>query len=208
MTIAVADNDPAGLERRSPTEAADIQEIVRGMLAVQAQAAAAGRRPLSRGTHAKGTCVRGVFEVFDLSRAPGSSVIGERLARGIFAKPGTYPAIVRLANADGGHRPDRWRDVRALSFAVEIPPDALGGVTRLDFSMNSASIFPINDAHAFAVAVRVLSAQGLGAKVRAFRSLSWTHASMAEQQRRRVSSRERSLARTTTKAASSRASTR
>lgn len=174
MTMAVGDNGAAGLERRSPTEAADIEEIVRGILAVQAQAAAAGRRPLSRGTHAKGTCVRGVFEVFDLSRMPGSSDVRERLARGIFGRPGTYPAIVRFANADGGHRDDRWRDVRALSFAIEVASNVLGGATRLDFSMNSATIFPINDAHAFAIAVRVLSAQGFRAKFRAFRSLSWS----------------------------------
>lgn len=174
MTVAVGDNGPAGLERRSSTEAADIEEIVRGILAVQAQAAADGKRPLSRGTHAKGTCVRGVFEVFDLSRTPGTAAVPGRLARGIFAKPGIYPAIVRFANADGGHRQDRWRDVRALSFAIDVPPLALGGVTRLDFSMNSASTFPINDAHAFAVAVRVLSARGLGAKLKAFRSLSWS----------------------------------
>jgi mono/diheme cytochrome c family protein len=174
MRIGVTENDPAGLERKSPTEDADIQEIVSGILAIQAQAAAAGRRPLSRGTHAKGTCVRGVFEVFDLARMPVGPDIRERLGKGIFARPGTYPAIVRFANADGAHRDDRWRDVRALSFAIEVPPDVLGGVTRLDFSMNSASIFPINDAHAFAIAVRVLSAQGFRAKLRAFRSLSWS----------------------------------
>src|SRR5690606_22056496 len=108
MRIGVTENDPAGLERKSPTEDADIQEIVSGILAIQAQAAAAGRRPLSRGTHAKGTCVRGVFEVCDLARMPVGPDIRERLGKGIFARPGTYPAIVRFANADGAHRDDRW----------------------------------------------------------------------------------------------------
>jgi hypothetical protein len=110
--------------------------------------------------------------VLDLRHLPGDPTLGERLAKGIFAIPGTYPAVVRFANADGGHRQDRWPDVRALSFAIDLPPDVLPGRTRLDFSMNTASTFPINDAHAFAVAVRVLSAQGLRAKWRALRSLT------------------------------------
>jgi hypothetical protein len=106
--------DPVGLERTSPTEAADIEEITRGMLALQAQAAAAGRRPLSRGTHAKGMCVRAEFEVLDLRAMPGDSALASRLAKGIFAAPGIYPATVRFANADGGHQQDRRPDVRAL----------------------------------------------------------------------------------------------
>jgi hypothetical protein len=172
MTYVADDADPIGLERKSPTEAADIEEIVRGILAVQAHAATDEKRPLSRGTHAKGICVRAEFEVFDLRQAPGDPAIATRLAQGIFAAPGTYPATARFANADGGHRQDRWPDVRALSFSIEVPPGRIPGVTRLDYSMNSATTFPINDAHAFAVAVRVLSARGLSAKWKAFRSLT------------------------------------
>lgn len=172
MTIAVDSSGPSSLERTSPTEAADIDEIVRGMLAIQRQAAVSEGRPLSRGTHAKGLCVRGEFEVFDLSRMPGDPGAAQRLARGIFARPGIYPATIRFANADGGHRQDRWPDVRALSFSIEVPPDFSPGLTRLDFSMNSASTFPINDAHAFAVAVRLLSSQGLRGKLKAFRTFS------------------------------------
>src|SRR5687767_10292477 len=172
MTSVLDDARLTDFERRLPTEAADVEEIVRGMRAIQAQAAADTKRPLSRGTHAKGICVRAEFEVLDVKRMPGNSAIAERLAKGLFDVPGTYPATVRFANADGGHRPDRLRDVRALSFSVEVPPGVVPGRTRLDYSMNSASTFPINDAHAFAVAVRVLSARGAGAKWRAFRSLS------------------------------------
>jgi hypothetical protein len=167
--------DDAGLtdfERKAPAEAAYIEEIVRGMRAIQAQAAARKKRPLSRGTHAKGICVRAEFEVLDVRRMPRDPALSERLAKGIFAVPGTYPAVVRFANADGGHRQDRWPDVRALSFSIDLPPGVLPGKTRLDFSMNSATTFPINDAHAFAVAVRVLSAQGVRAKWNALRSLT------------------------------------
>ena len=160
MTLLQASDIAVGLERKSPTEGADIDEIVRGMLAIQAQAAAKGKRPLSRGTHAKGICVRAEFEVFDLSRTIGDPALAPRLAKGIFARPGVYPAIVRFANADGGHRPDKVRDVRAMSFAVDFAAAAMPEVPRVDFSMNSAPTFPINDSHAFAVAVRVLSAKG------------------------------------------------
>jgi hypothetical protein len=139
MTFVGDDLDPVGLERKSPTEAADIEEITRGMLAIQARAAAAGKRPLSRGTHAKGICLRAEFEVLDLGARPGDLALVGRLAKSIFAVPGTYPATVRFANADGGHRQDRWPDVRALSFAVDVPPGAVPGATRLDFSMNSAA---------------------------------------------------------------------
>ena len=82
MTFVAEDVDPAGLERKSPTEAADIDEITRGMLAIQAQAAAAAKRPLARGTHAKGICVRAEFEVFDVRQVSGDPAQAERLARG------------------------------------------------------------------------------------------------------------------------------
>ena len=81
---------------------------------------------------------------------------------------------MRFANADGGHRRDRWPDVRAMSFSIDVPPGVVPGATRLDFSMNSATTFPINDAHAFAVTVRVLSAEGMRAKWKALRSLTWS----------------------------------
>ena len=174
MTFVAGDVDPAGLERKSPTEAADIDEITRGMLALQAQLAASAKRPLARGTHAKGICVRAEFEVFDVRRLSGDPAQAERLTRGIFAVPGVYPAIVRFANADGRHRRDRWPDVRAMSFSIEVPPGVVPGATRLDFSLNSATTFPINDAHAFAVTVRVLSAEGMRAKWKALRSLTWS----------------------------------
>src|SRR6185503_7451291 len=105
MTSVLDDASLTDFERRLPTEAADIDEIVRGMRAIQKQAAEAGNRPLSRGTHAKGLCVQAEFEVLDIRRSHREPAIAGRLASGIFAVPGTYPATVRFANADGGHRP-------------------------------------------------------------------------------------------------------
>jgi hypothetical protein len=174
MTFTAEGVDPNGFERKSPTEAADIEEITRGMLTLQAQVAASAKRPLARGTHAKGICVRAEFEVFDVRRLSPDPALAERLAQGIFAAPGVYPAVVRFANADGGHRSDRRPDVRALSFSIEVPTGVAAGQARLDFSLNSASTFPINDAHAFAVAVRVLSAEGMRGKWRALWSLTWS----------------------------------
>jgi hypothetical protein len=174
MTFVADDLAAAGLERKSPTEAADIAEIVRGMLAVQAQAAEKQNRPLSRGTHAKGICVRAEFQVFDQKQMPGDPAVAERLAKGIFAKPGTYPAIVRFANADGGHRRDRVPDVRAMSFSADVSSAAIPGVTRLDFSMNTATTFPLNNAHVFAISVRLLTARGVAGRWKALRSLTWS----------------------------------
>ena len=87
MTFVAEDLDPSGLERKSPTEAADIDEIRRGMLAIQAQAAAAGQRPLARGTHAKGICVKAEFEVLDVRQVARDPALADRLARGIFSSP-------------------------------------------------------------------------------------------------------------------------
>ena len=159
-------------ERPRSSEADDIQEIVRGILTLQARFAERAHGPLERGTHAKGICARAVFEVLDVRHVVRDTRLAARLARGLFAQPGTYPATVRFANASGRVRSDAVRDVRALSFAVEVPPGLVGPTTtRLDFSANSAPIFPINDAHAFATLMRVLSAGGALASLRTLWSL-------------------------------------
>ena len=145
--------DVAGLE-------ADIAEIVQGFLALQARSAGREGR-LRRGTHAKGVCARAEFKVLDVA-AGRDPALAARLARGIFARPGIYAATVRFSNSDPKVKADLKPDVRALSFAVELPPgaaaDAGSSSTRQDFSLQSATTLPINDVHAFAVLARVLSA--------------------------------------------------
>ncbi len=84
-------------ERNPAAEQADIEEIAEKVLLMQANAAAKQHRPLGRGTHAKGVCARAQFEVFDVA-AGRDHALAARLAKGIFAKPGVYPAIVRFAN--------------------------------------------------------------------------------------------------------------
>jgi len=106
-------------ERSVSGEQAVIEAITERVLMMQAKAAAQQHRPLRRGTHAKGICVQAQFEVLDVTvgRDP---VLGARLAKGIFAKPGIYPAIVRFANSDSKVNSDFKADVRSLSFSVDL----------------------------------------------------------------------------------------
>ncbi|MGC4081071.1 MAG: di-heme-cytochrome C peroxidase [Vicinamibacterales bacterium] len=105
-------------------------------------------------------------------------VLTSRLAHGLYAHPGVYPATIRFANASTSVCPDSSHDVRGMSFSVEIPSGLLtrgGGseapVTRLDYTLNSWPTFPINDAHAFATFTRVMNAGGHLAALRAVWSL-------------------------------------
>lgn len=168
-------NEPmANVERKLPTEDADTAEIVRGILAVQARFAAREHRLPGRGTHTKGLCARAQFEAFDLSRTVADPALAARLGRGLFAHPGTYPATVRFANARSFTASDAKKDVRALSFSVDVPAGVLGpDPVRLDYSMNNAPTFPIDDAHDFAMLMRVASADGAWAVAKALWSMSF-----------------------------------
>jgi len=145
------------LEQISRTEPADIQSIVDGILTLQARDAATQHRPLARGTHAKGVCALGQFEVHDVMATVPDRALATRLARGLYARPATYTATVRFANADSNINPDDQHDVRAMSFAL----DPAGSQPRLDFSTNDRTTFPINDAHAFATTVKVVTAPSM-----------------------------------------------
>ena len=139
-------------------EEAEIAAIIRGVLAVQARTAAEENRPLRRATHAKGVCVRAVFEVLGIAQGR-DPVLAARLARGIYAKPGCYPATVRFANGDSGMHSDWKPDVRTLSFCVELDPSANGAqIARQDYSLQSWPTLPMNDVHAFWVFAQVLKA--------------------------------------------------
>jgi len=161
------------LERSLATEPAVIAEISEKIILMQKNAAAEQHRPICRGTHAKGVCARAQFEVFGVS-VGRDRALAARLAKGIYAKPGTYPAIVRFANADPKVNSDFKADVRSLSFSVEF---ARGGaatsgarILRQDYSMQNATTLPLNDAHAFLVAMKVLTASS---PAKAIRSLPW-----------------------------------
>ena len=128
---------------------------------MQANAAAQQRRPLRRGTHAKGVCARAQFEVFDVTVGRDPE-LAARLAKGIFAKPGVYPAIVRFGNSDPKVNSDFKPDVRSLSFSVDLTRDGTvvpgANVGRQDFSLQNATTLPINDSPAFLAIMKVLTA--------------------------------------------------
>jgi len=148
-------------ERNLAREQSDIEQIMEMSLLMQANAAAKQKRQLARGTHAKGVCARAEFEVLDVTagRAP---TLAARLAKGIFAKPGVYPAIVRFGNADSTKRSDFKADVRSLSFSVDLTRDGTAvpdaNVGRQDFSMQNATTLPINDSPAFLAIMKLLTA--------------------------------------------------
>jgi len=148
-------------ERNLADEQACIEEIVEKVLLMQANAASQQHRPLRRGTHAKGTSARAQFEVFDPSVGRDRG-LGERLAKGIFARPGVYPAIVRFGNSDSKVNSDFKSDVRSLSFSVDLTrggqsiPDS--NVGRQDFSLQNTTTLPINDAFAFLATMKLLTA--------------------------------------------------
>jgi catalase len=149
------------MERKPRTEEAEIAEIIRGVLAVQARSAAEENRTLRRATHAKGVCARAVFEVLDVAHGR-DPMLAARLAKGLFAKPGFYAATVRFANGDSGLNTDWTPDVRALSFCVELgfsgTSAAATRVVRQDYSLQSWPTLPMNDVHAFCVFAKVLQA--------------------------------------------------
>ncbi len=148
-------------ERNLGAEQGCHEEIVEKVLLLQANAAAKAHRPLRRGTHAKGVSVRAQFEVFDVTVGRDGE-LAERLAQGIFATPGVYPAIVRFANSDPNVNSDFKADVRSLSFSVDltrygtaVPEPKVG---RQDFSLQNATTLPINDAPAFLATMKLLTA--------------------------------------------------
>jgi hypothetical protein len=148
-------------ERSTAREQSDIKEITERVLLMQANAATHQRRPLQRGTHAKGVCVRAQFEVFDLT-LKNEGNLAKRLAMGIFATPGVYPAVVRFGNADPKANSDLKADVRSLSFSVDLSQEStaalgLNGV-RQDFSLQNATTLPINDSPAFLALMKVFTA--------------------------------------------------
>ncbi|MGA8490721.1 MAG: hypothetical protein WB711_09885 [Terriglobales bacterium] len=148
-------------DRDLAREKAEIEEITKLSLQMQANAAAKQHRSLARGTHAKGICVRAQFEVFDVNRGRAGA-LADRLAQGIFATPGLYPAIVRFGNADPNKNSDFKADVRSLSFSVDLDRGKAGisgaSVSRQDFSMQNTKTLPINDSSAFLAIMKLLTA--------------------------------------------------
>jgi hypothetical protein len=109
----------------------------------------------------KGVCARAQFEVFDVA-AGRDPDLALRLAKGIFAKPSVYPAIVRFGNADPNKNSDFKADVRSLSFSVDLTREGTtdydANAGRQDFSMQNTTTLPINDSAAFLAIMKLLTA--------------------------------------------------
>jgi len=148
-------------ERDLARELSEIEQIMKKSLLMQANAAAKQHRPLGRGTHAKGVSARAQFEVFDVA-AGRDRGLAQRLAKGMFATPGIYPAIVRFGNADASKNSDFKADVRSLSFSVDLTREGTAvsdaNVGRQDFSMQNTKTLPINDSTAFLAIMKLLTA--------------------------------------------------
>jgi hypothetical protein len=148
-------------ERDLVGEEACIEAIVEKVLLRQANAAVRQHRPIGRGTHAKGTSIRAEFEVFDV-HAGNEPALAARLANGIFATPGVYPAVARFANAHPQVNSDFKADVRSLSFAVDLSRESAvhssAGVGRQDFSLQNTTTLSVNDARAFLAIMNLLTA--------------------------------------------------
>jgi hypothetical protein len=148
-------------ERNLGAEQAYTEEIVERILLMQANAAGRQHRPLARGTHAKGVTARAEFEVFDVA-VGRDRALASRLAKGIFATPGIYPATVRFANSDPHVNSDFKADVRSLSLFVDLTREETtipaAGVERQDFSLQNATTLPINDVRAFLATMKLLTA--------------------------------------------------
>ena len=137
-------------ERVSPEELRLEAEMTAWILArYRLQRTAHPDRPISRFNQPKTlACPSAVLQVADLP---------DRLARGLFARPGAYPATLRFANAT--RQDDREKDLRGLSIRVEGVPGASGvdGTPgRQDFLLNSHPVLfagTPEDFHAFVEAV-------------------------------------------------------
>src|SRR5450631_3908145 len=146
-------------QRCPAREKFDIDAIAEKSLLMQANAAHGQHRSLCRGTHAKGVCVGARFEVLDVA-VRHDAVLAARLAKGIFAQPGSYPAVARFGNADSNVNSDFKPDVRSLSFSVDLTQGAIADQSwsRQDFSMQNATTLPINDSPAFLATMKLLTA--------------------------------------------------
>jgi hypothetical protein len=149
------------VESETLVEETEVAQVLRDFLALQARTATEGSRPLGRSVHLKGVCAKAVFEVLDVAKGVDQA-LGHRLARGIYALPGSYAATVRFSNGATSVNDD-WRpDVRGLAFCVELDasrsasPHSRGA--RQDYSLHSAPTLAFNDVHALMVLAKVLGA--------------------------------------------------
>ncbi|MES1924625.1 catalase family protein [Salinisphaera sp. T31B1] len=126
------------LEVEQPDEDAKIRDIVE-LLAATNRATFESVRHAKRDTHAKGQgFVKGTLTVVD--------DLPPELAQSLFAGPGRYPVVIRLATEPGAMLDDRQPAARGLAMKVfGVPGDKMAGDGRTthDFLFNNCPILPL-----------------------------------------------------------------
>jgi hypothetical protein len=135
-------------------EPAIIDEFVAFLEQASASRPRAPGAPIPRFNQARAAgCVEAEFAVpADLPAA---------LKVGVFAQPGTYPALVRFASASSSS--DSEPDIRGMSVKVRgVPGENLTpGVTDQDFVLNSHPVMMVADTKSFLELLRANEAGGL-----------------------------------------------
>jgi len=98
-------------------------------------------------------CVEATFEVPDH--------LPDALRVGLFARPGTYRAHIRFANASSAT--DRDKDVRGMAIALfDVPGENLtAGSSRQDFVLNSHPVMVAKDSKQFLALLKAMEAGDL-----------------------------------------------
>ncbi len=143
-----------GIETTLPGETETIDNIVTSMQTETVKVAAGKTGRAVRASHAKTSGVlKGTLVVHD--------GLTSALQQGLFAQPGSYPALVRLAQGPGEHLSDRISTHRGLSlklFGVVGPKIDGHAENTQDFVLATGPVFPDADAAAFLKSMRQIEA--------------------------------------------------
>jgi hypothetical protein len=150
---------PAWSERIEEGEQARFDALAARLRAVQE--ARAQQRPMGKGLHYKPVAAaRAELTVHD--------GLPEALRVGIFAAPGTFPAVVRFSNGSGKNQPDAEPDVRGMAVKVvgvpgpKLIPPLRDAVTQ-DFLAITSEMTPFLTAEEFVTVIEASSGSKLGA---------------------------------------------
>lgn len=139
----------AGVETVSDDERATIDGIIDSMCSESRMVATREGRAV-RASHAKTSGVlKGMLTVHD-GLAP-------ELRQGLFARPGSYPALARLAQGPGEHLADRVSTHRGLSLKLfGVAGEKLDGHAEdtQDFVLATGPVFPDPDAAGFLKSIK------------------------------------------------------
>jgi hypothetical protein len=141
-------------ETIAPDEAATTAEFITFLREASARRPRAAGAPVGRFNQARAAgCVDAELTV--------AADVPPTLRVGLFARPGSYPARVRFANATSTS--DRERDIRGMSVKVlNVPGENLTpGVSSQDFVLNSHPVMMAADAKSFLELLRANEAGGL-----------------------------------------------